>query len=92
VLCVQRVGTLAQGLGKGYIRGAPNHPQIQEKNEIWHKTLKSCLLLEHYHLSGDLEQSVGGVCGLLQTPVLSRKSKHNVTTADFHLARGESIL
>ena len=69
----QELALWLKGQGMRHVRGAPNHPQTQGKIERWHQSLKNCVLLEHYYLPGDLEQSVGGVCGVLQPPALSRK-------------------
>jgi putative transposase len=41
-----------------HVRGAPFQPQTQGKIERWHQTPKSRILLEHYHLPGDLEAQV----------------------------------
>ena len=46
------------GKGMQHIRGAPYHPQTQGKIERWHQTLKNRILLENYHLPGDLERQV----------------------------------
>jgi RNA-directed DNA polymerase len=39
-------------------RGAPYHPITQVKIERWHQTLKNQILLENYHLPGDLEAQI----------------------------------
>jgi len=47
--------------------------RTQGKIERWHKTLKKCVLLEHYHLPGDLEQSVGEFVAYYNRQTVSRK-------------------
>lgn len=39
-------------------RGAPMHPQTQDKIERWHQPLKNRILLENYFLPGDLEAQI----------------------------------
>jgi transposase InsO family protein len=54
-------GDLAEWLedrGIRHIRGAPFHPQTQGKIERWHQTPIDRVLLENYHLSGDLGTQV----------------------------------
>ena len=43
---------------KQHTRGAPYHPQTQEKIERWHQTLKNRILLENYYLPGDLKARI----------------------------------
>ncbi|MFK4531888.1 transposase InsO family protein [Bradyrhizobium ottawaense] len=47
--------------GMQRVRGAPYHPQTQEKIERWHQTLKNRILLDHYYIPGDLERQVGAL-------------------------------
>jgi putative transposase len=75
----------------GHIRGAPNHPQTQGKIERWHQTLKNCVLLEHYHLPGDLERSVNAFVEYYNHQRY-HESLSNLTPADVYFGRGESIL
>jgi transposase InsO family protein len=75
----------------GHVRGAPNHPQTQGKIERWHQTLKNCVLLEHYYLPGDLEQSVGEFVAYYNHQ-RHHESLSNLTPADVYFGRGESIL
>ena len=74
----------------GHVRGAPNHPHTQGKIERWHQTLKICILLEHYHLPGDLEQSVREFVAYNHHRYHESLSK--VTPADVYFGRGEAIL
>jgi putative transposase len=41
-----------------HVRGAPMHPQTQDKIERWHQTLKNRILLDSDFLPGDLEQQI----------------------------------
>ena len=77
--------------GMDHIRGAPNHPQTQGKIGRWHQTLKSCVLLENYHLPGDLEATVGAF--------VERYNYHryhervaNLTPADVYFGREHAII
>ena len=80
-----------KGQGMGHVRGAPNHPQTQGKIERWHQSLKNCVLLEHYYLPGDLEQSVGEFVAYYNHQRY-HESLSNLTPADVYFGRGESIL
>ena len=75
----------------GHVRVAPNHPQTQGKIEGWHQSLKNCVLLEHYYLPGDLEQSVGEFVAYYHHQPY-HESLRNLTPADVYFCRGESIL
>ena len=74
-----------------HIRGAPNHPQTQGKIERWHQTLKNRILLEHYHLPGDLE---GQVSAFVEHYNHARyhESLGNLTPADVYFGRDQTIL
>ena len=80
-----------KGQGMGHVRGAPNHPQTQGKIERWHQSLKNCVLLEHYYLPGELEQSVGEFVAYYNHQRY-HESLSNLTPADVYFGRGESIL
>jgi putative transposase len=75
----------------GHVRGAPYHPQTQGKIERWHQTLKNRILLENYYLPGDLEASIGRF-----VDHYNRRRYHeslsNLTLADVHFGRGQTIL
>jgi putative transposase len=47
-----------QEQGMKHTRGKPYHPMTQGKIERWHLSLKSRILLENYHLAGELERAV----------------------------------
>jgi transposase InsO family protein len=74
-----------------HVRGAPNHPQTQGKIERWNQTLKNSVLLEHYHLPEQLEQSVGEFVAYYNHQRY-HESLSNLTPADVYFGRGESIL
>jgi transposase InsO family protein len=74
-----------------HVRGAPNHPQTHGKIERWHQTLKNCVLLEHYHLSGELDQSVSAFLECYNQQRY-HESLSNLTPADVYFGRDESIL
>jgi transposase InsO family protein len=75
----------------GHVRGAPNHPQTQGKIKHWHQYLKNCVSLEHYYLSGDLEQSVREFVANY-TQQRYHESLSNLTPADVYFGRGQAIL
>jgi transposase InsO family protein len=55
----------------------------QGKIERWHQTLKNCVLLEHYYLPGELEQSVGEFVAYYNHQRY-HESLSNVTPADVY--------
>src|SRR6201981_1003892 len=87
-------GDLAKWLGARnikHLRGAPYHPMTQGKIERWHQTLKNRILLENYFLPGDLEAQIAAFvddynCRGYQGSIV------NVTPADVHFGRGQTIL
>ena len=87
----QELALWLKGQGMGHVRGAPNHPQTQGKIERWHQTLKNCVLLEHYHLPGELEHSVNAFVEYYNHQRY-HESLSNLTPADVYFGRGESIL
>ena len=56
-----------------HVRGAPYHPQTQDKIERWHQTPKNRILLENYYLPGDLRQRVDAPCRPLQSQAPPRQ-------------------
>jgi transposase InsO family protein len=85
---------LAQWLDKqaiDHVRGAPCHPQTQGKIERWHQTLKNRILLENYHLPGDLEAQVGAFVEHYNHR-RCHESLRNLTPADVYFGRGQTIL
>ena len=87
----QELALWLKGQGMRHVRGAPNHPQTQGKIERWHQTLKNCVLLEHYYLPEQLEQSVGEFVAYYNHQRY-HESLSNLTPADVYFGRGESIL
>lgn len=77
--------------GMGHVRGAPNHPQTQGRNERWHQTLKNRILLENYYLPGDL---VAAVNRFVEHYNHSRyhESLKNLTPADVYFRQAKKIL
>ena len=87
-------GELADWLennGMDHVRGAPYHPQTQGKIERWHQTLKNRILLENYHLPGDLKGNIGKFVDYYNNHRY-HESLQNLTPADVYFGRGQSIL
>jgi transposase InsO family protein len=87
-------GELAQWLDKqamDHVRGAACHPQTQGKIERWHQTLKNRILLENYHLPGDLEAQVEAFVAHYNHQRY-HESLRNLTPADVYFGRGQAIL
>ena len=74
-----------------HIRGAPSHPQTQGKIERWHRTPKNRILLENHYLPGDLEAQVEAFVEHYNHR-RAHESLGNLTPADVHFGRGQSIL
>ena len=74
-----------------HIRGAPNHPQTQGKIERWHQTLKNRVLLENYHLPGNLEAQIGAFVDHYNHRRY-HESLGNVTPADVYFRRDKAII
>jgi putative transposase len=79
------------GKGMQHVRGAPYHPQTQGKIERWHQTLKNRILLENYHLPGDLERRISAFIEHYNHGRY-HESLGNLTPADVYFGRGEPIL
>jgi transposase InsO family protein len=77
--------------GMTHIRGAPRHPQTQGRIERWHQTLKNRILLEHFYLPGALEAQVGAFVEH-HDHARAHESLSDLTPADVHFGRGETIL
>jgi transposase InsO family protein len=87
-------GELAQWLDKqaiDHVRGAPCHPQTQGKIERWHQTLKNRILLENYHLPGDLKAQIEAFVEH-DNHRRCHESLRNLTPADVYFGRGQTIL
>src|SRR5215210_4635545 len=79
------------GKGMQHVRGAPYHPQTQGKIERWHQTLKNRILLENYHLPGDLERRISAFIEHYNHRRY-HESLDNLTPADVYFGRGARIL
>ncbi len=74
-----------------HIRDAPYHPQTQDKIERWHQTLKNRILLENYHLPGDLENQIDAFVDHYNNQRY-HESIDNVTPADAYFGRHTAII
>jgi transposase InsO family protein len=72
-------------------RGTPSHPQTQGKIERWHQTLKNRILLENYFLPGDLDRQIAAFIEHYNHRRY-HESLDNLTPADVHFGRGQTIL
>jgi putative transposase len=75
----------------GHVRGAPYYPMTQGKIERWHQTLKNRILLENYYLPGDLEAQIAAFVADYNH-LRYHESIGNLTPADVHFGRGQTIL
>jgi len=74
-----------------HVRSAPYHPQAQGKIERWHQTLKNRILLENYHLPGNLDATIGRFVEHYNHRRY-HESLNNLTPADVYFGRGNTIL
>jgi putative transposase len=74
-----------------HVHGAPYHPMTQGKIERWHQTLKNPILLENYYLPGDLEAQIAAFVAD-DNHLRYHESIANLTPADVHFGRGQTIL
>ena len=79
------------GKGMSHVRGAPFHPQTQGKIERWHQTPKHRILLENYHLPGDLEAQIEAFVEHYNHQRY-HESLNNVTPADAYFGRAQAII
>lgn len=77
--------------GMGHTRGRPYHPQTQGKIERWHRSLKNQILLENYHLPGELEDAIRQFIDYYNHERY-HESLGNLTPADVYYGRGQAIL
>ena len=77
--------------GMDHVRGAPHHPLTKGKIERWHQTLKNRILLENHYLPGDLEAHIGRFVEHYNH-CRYHESLNNLTPADVHFGRGQTIL
>lgn len=78
--------------GMRHTRGKPYHPMTQGKIERWHRSLKSRILLENYHLPGDLERAVAGFVDHYNHRRYHESLDNLTTPADVYFGRGTRIL
>ena len=71
--------------------GADANMPDKGKIERWHQTLKDRILLENYHLPGELEAQVAAFVDHYNHR-RAHESLNNLTPADIHLGRGQAIL
>src|SRR3954451_19056269 len=81
--------------GRGHPAGrslpSAGTPDTQGKIERWHRTLKNRILLENYHLPGDLERQVAAFVEHYNHGRY-HESLGNLTPADADVGRGKAIL
>lgn len=66
-------------------------PQTQGKIERWHQTMKNQVLLENYHLSGELERQIQAFVKYHNNQRY-HESPNNVTPADVYFGRDKAII
>ena len=72
-------------------RGRPDHPMTQGQIERYHRSMKNHILLENYHLPGELESALSRFVGYYNYERY-HESPDNLTPADVYYRRGEKIL
>jgi transposase InsO family protein len=77
--------------GIGHTRGAPYHPMTQGKIERWHRSMKNQVLLENYHLPGELTARIGQFVHYYNTQRY-HESLNNLTPEDVYTGRGQTVL
>lgn len=87
-------GDLAEWLqskGMKHSRCAPYHPQIQDKIERWHQTLKNRILLENCHLPRELQIRIAEFIDYYNKRRY-HESLNDLTPEDVFLGLGGAIL
>ncbi|PWT83169.1 MAG: hypothetical protein C5B58_06940 [Acidobacteria bacterium] len=77
--------------GIARIRGASCPPQTQDKIDRWHQTLKNRILLDNYYPPGDLQVQIARFVEHYNHRRW-HESLQNLTRADVHFGRGQTIL
>ncbi|MEM8500183.1 MAG: integrase core domain-containing protein [Pseudomonadota bacterium] len=72
-------------------RGAPYHPQTQDKIERYHRSMKNVVKLENYHYPWELERAIHQFVEYYNNERL-HESLDNVTPADMYYGRYEKIM
>lgn len=73
-----------------HTRGAPYHPQTQGKIERYHQTMKNVVLLDKYHMPGELESAVGQFVDHYNNHRY-HESLDNCTPADVYFGRYQEV-
>ncbi len=87
-------GQLASWLAEhemDHTRGKPYHPMTQGKIERYHRSLKNQILLENYHLPGQLEARLAEFVDYYNNRRY-HESLNNLTPADIYSGRAQTIL
>ena len=74
-----------------HTRGRPYHPMTQGKIERWHRSMKNQILLENYHLPGQLESAIDSFVTYYNHERY-HESLNNLTPADVYYGRGTKVL
>ena len=74
-----------------HVRGAPYHPQTQDKIERWHQTLENRILLENYFFPDDLKAKIETFVDHYNHQRY-HESIGNLTPANVYFGRGQAIL
>ena len=74
-----------------HVRGAPNHPQTQDKIERYHRSMKNVVKLAHYYSPGELKQRLGEFVNYYNNHRY-HESLQNVTPADVYFGRDKQLL
>ena len=74
-----------------HTRGRPYHPQTQGKIERWHRSMKNQILLNNYHLPGELQEHIQRFVAYYNHERY-HESLDNLTPADVYYGRGREIL
>ncbi len=89
-----KVGQVSTGVDKHgiqHVRGAPAHPQTQDKIERWHQTMKNRILLENDYLPGAPEAEIAAFVERYNQRC-HHESLNNLTLADVYFGRRQTIL
>lgn len=77
--------------GMRHVRGAPYHPQTQDKIERWYQMLKNRILQDNYNLPSHLEYQIGAFIRYYNHQRY-HESLNNLTPADIYFGKGAVIL
>src|SRR5665811_860571 len=68
----------------------PYHPMTKGNIERWHRSLKSCITLEHYYLPGDLKAAIGRFVHYYNTRRY-HESLNNLTPQNVYFGTGQAM-